>query len=117
MDIRDFSKQHNSDSSYGIIVCDASFISLVEIIDAILELASIDTYIILLYKPQFEVWREYLRKTWVPKNQEIVDEKMKEFEIILHAKNCSILEKEKSSLMGEAGNQEWIYMIQKKSQK
>lgn len=117
MDIRDFSKQHKSDSSYSIIVCDASFISLIEIIDAILSLASMDTYIILLYKPQFEVWREYLRKTWVPKNQEIVDEKMKEFERILHTKNCSILEKEKSSLMGEAGNQEWIYMIQKKSQK
>ncbi len=117
MDIRVFSKQHNSDSSYSIIVCDASFISLVEIIDAILSLASISTYIILLYKPQFEVWREYLRKTGVPKDQKIVDEKMKEFEVMLHSKNCTILEKGKSSLMGEAGNQEWIYMIQKKSQK
>ncbi|MBP9780181.1 TlyA family RNA methyltransferase [Candidatus Gracilibacteria bacterium] len=117
MDIRDFSKQQKSNYSYDIIVCDASFISLVEIIDAILELASTDTYVILLYKPQFEVGREYLRKTGVPKTQEIVDEKMKEFEVMLHSKNCSILEKVKSSLMGEAGNQEWIYMIQKKSQK
>ena len=55
MDIRDFSKQQKSNYSYDIIVCDASFISLVEIIDAILELASTDTYVILLYKPQFEV--------------------------------------------------------------
>ncbi len=117
MDIRDFSKQYTSDISYDIIVCDASFISLIEIIDTILSFASLNTQIILLYKPQFEVWREYLRKTGVPKEQKIIDQKMKEFEIMLHAKSCTILEKEKSTLMGEAGNQEWVYLIQKKSQK
>lgn len=117
MDIRDFSKQQRSDPPYDIIVCDASFISLIDIIDAILSLVSNDTSIILLYKPQFEVWREYLRKTGVPKEQKIIDQKMKEFEVMLHSKNCSILQKQKSSLMGEAWNQEWIYMIQKNPQK
>ena len=53
MDIRDFAIQNSH--TYDIIVCDASFISLSEIIDSISILSDIDTEIILLYKPQFEV--------------------------------------------------------------
>ncbi len=41
---------------------------------------------------------------------------MKEFENLLVTKNMHILKKEKASLIGEAGNQEWIYMIQKNLQ-
>jgi 23S rRNA (cytidine1920-2'-O)/16S rRNA (cytidine1409-2'-O)-methyltransferase len=59
-DIRDFVPNI---PKYDIIVCDASFISLVDIIDAILDCASDETHIILLFKPQFEVGREHLRKT------------------------------------------------------
>jgi 23S rRNA (cytidine1920-2'-O)/16S rRNA (cytidine1409-2'-O)-methyltransferase len=115
-DIRDFSK-NNTRSQYDIIVCDASFISLTEIIDPILALANENTMIILLYKPQFEVSREHLRKTGVPKEQSIVDKKMIEFESLLLSKDCVLLDRKASSLMGEAGNQEWIYMIQKNPQK
>lgn len=57
-DIRDFAKVKHE--PYDIIVCDVSFISLSMIIDAILTLSSIDTIMILLYKPQFEVGREHL---------------------------------------------------------
>lgn len=115
-DIRDFAKIH-SNNQYDIIVCDASFISLSEIIDSILTLATDITKMILLYKPQFEVGREHLRHTGVPKDLKIVEQKMKEFENLLISKNTQILTKEKSTLMGEAGNQEWIYMIQKNPQK
>jgi 23S rRNA (cytidine1920-2'-O)/16S rRNA (cytidine1409-2'-O)-methyltransferase len=59
-DIRDFV---SNTPKYDIIVCDASFISLVDIIHAILDCASDETHIILLFKPQFEVGREHLRKT------------------------------------------------------
>lgn len=112
MDIRDFVKQNNG-IFYDIIVCDASFISLHEIIDSILSLADIDTKIVLLYKPQFEVGKDQLRKTGVPKDLKTVERKMEEFEVILSLKHIQILAKEKSTLIGEAGNQEWIYMIQK----
>ncbi len=114
-DIRDFAKIH-SNNQYDIIVCDASFISLGEIINSILSLATNTTKIILLYKPQFEVGREYLRHTGVPKDLKIVEEKMKQFEILLINKHIQIVAKEKSTLMWEAGNQEWIYMIQKNPQ-
>lgn len=83
------------------------------ILDAILDLAGFDTRIILLYKPQFEVGKSNLRKTGVPKDMKIVETKMKEFEELLALRNMEIIKKEKSSLIGEAGNQEWIYLLQK----
>lgn len=115
-DIRDFAKIYTN-NHYNLIVCDASFISLTEIVDPILALANEKTTIILLYKPQFEVGREHLRKTGVPKNQGIIDKKMTEFESFLLFKDCVILDRKPSSLKGEAGNQEWIFLIQKNPQK
>jgi 23S rRNA (cytidine1920-2'-O)/16S rRNA (cytidine1409-2'-O)-methyltransferase len=81
-DIRNFAKTHPM-NHYNYIVCDASFISLSEIIDSILSLARDITKIILLYKPQFEVGRENLRHTGVPKDLKIVEQKMKQFEELL----------------------------------
>ncbi len=113
-DIRDFARMNHK--SYDIIVCDASFISLTLILDAMITLAHSRTAILLLYKPQFEVGRIHLKKTGVPKNMQIVEFKMKEFENLLSLKNMRVLKKQKSSLIGEAGNQEWIYMLQKNPQ-
>lgn len=96
-DIRDFAKMKHE--PYDIIVCDASFISLSMIIDAMITLSSPHTILILLYKPQFEVGRSHLKKTGVPKDPKIVENKMKEFEILLGIRNIRILKKEKSSLV------------------
>lgn len=113
IDIRDFARmQHDL---YDIIVCDASFISLALILDSMIQLASAHTILIVLYKPQFEVGRANLRKTGVPKDPKVVASKMKEFEDLLTHRDMNILKKEKSSLIGESGNQEWIYMIEKNS--
>lgn len=109
MDIRDFMPK----SLYDIIVCDASFISLTQILDAILRHAENSTEIILLFKPQFEVGKEHLRKTGVPKDETCVSRAMQVFEEYIKDKNCVILAKEKSCLIGEAGNQEWVYWIKK----
>lgn len=110
-DIRDFVLEFPR--IYDVIVCDASFISLTDIIDSIIRVSSVDTDIVLLYKPQFEVGREHLKHTGIPKNDHIVHAKMTEFENIVHAKSLSIVTKTASSLKGEAGNQEWIYYIKK----
>jgi 23S rRNA (cytidine1920-2'-O)/16S rRNA (cytidine1409-2'-O)-methyltransferase len=109
-DIRDFARMKYD--PYDIIVCDASFISLALILDSMIQLSGSHTILIVLYKPQFEVGREHLRKTGVPKDLKIVEMKMREFEKLLDCKNIRILKKEKSSLIGEAGNQEWIYMLE-----
>jgi 23S rRNA (cytidine1920-2'-O)/16S rRNA (cytidine1409-2'-O)-methyltransferase len=94
-DIRDFAQTKRN---YDIIVCDASFISLTQILDALLSLASRETLLILLYKPQFEVGREHLSKHGVPKHLDRVAKKMEEFEILLQSKSIHIIKKEKSSL-------------------
>ncbi|MDD2693757.1 MAG: TlyA family RNA methyltransferase [Candidatus Gracilibacteria bacterium] len=109
-DIRDFTSMN----SYGIIVCDASFISLIELFSSICSFADRETDIILLFKPQFEVGKEHLRKTGVPKDEKSVQDAMNRFEKCVHDTGCEILQKEKSTLVGEAGNQEWVYWIQKR---
>lgn len=79
MDIRHFP----STVPYDVIVCDASFIALQEIFPAIMEHATFHTELILLYKPQFEVGRENLRKTGVPKSDIVVSRMQKHFENFL----------------------------------
>ncbi len=79
-------------------------------------LSNSETKMILLYKPQFEIGKSNLRKTGVPKDMKVVESKMIEFEELLVLRNIVIIKKEKSSLIGEAGNQEWIYMLQKNPQ-
>lgn len=112
-DIRDF---QSTRSPYDIIVCDASFISLNEILPSILSFANHETVIILLWKPQFEVRKDELnKKTWVPKDTHFVVKKQVEWESFLIKNNCEVLQKEKSSVLGEAGNQEWLYHIMKKT--
>jgi 23S rRNA (cytidine1920-2'-O)/16S rRNA (cytidine1409-2'-O)-methyltransferase len=110
-DIRVFHEY--SQKIYDIIVCDASFISLREIIPSMLLFADEQTDIILLYKPQFEVGPEYLRKTGVPKDEKRVWEVMEWFEQFLDSKNMKILQRIPSTLKWEAGNQEWIYHLKK----
>lgn len=125
-DIRDFALYHSAltpfpssapfplllnSKYYDIIVCDASFISLQDILPSMLTFANGNTDIFLLWKPQFEVGREHLRKTGVPKSEKVILEKQKIWENFLQDTTCKILHKEKATLPGEAGNQEWIYHI------
>ena len=82
MDIRNY----QATTSFDLIVGDISFISLTKLIDSILLLASIQTEIILLYKPQFEVGSENLRKTGVPKSELITRKYFREFQELLSQK-------------------------------
>lgn len=109
-DIRTF---QNQKKQYDTITCDVSFISITIILPTLLRFANISTNIFLLYKPQFEVGSANLRKTGVPKWGKIIEEKMKAWEYLLESSSCEILQKEKSTVIGEAGNEEWMYWIKK----
>ena len=109
-DIRDFAQKWNI---YDIIVCDASFIPLIEIVPSILLCANTKTTIILLYKPQFEAPKSELSKSGVPKDTKKVRERMTIFEDFIHKQWCSVQTKKPSTLLGEKWNQEWIYHIKK----
>jgi 23S rRNA (cytidine1920-2'-O)/16S rRNA (cytidine1409-2'-O)-methyltransferase len=107
------SQKTNQPTPYNLIVCDASFISLMDILPSILQLAQTTTHIILLWKPQFEVWKQNLQPRWIPKTQKIIIQYQKIWEEYLINNNCKILQKEKSIVIGETGNEEWLYLIQK----
>ena len=59
-DIRKFNKPEGIE--FDLIVCDISFISIRKIIAKIQELCSPKTIVLLLFKPQFEVGKEHLKK-------------------------------------------------------
>lgn len=95
------------------IVCDVSFISLHMILDSILNLMNADTKAILLFKPQFEVGKDFVTKLWVVKNEEIIQEVFLNFCLLLEKKWVKILFKKQSSLYWENGNKEIFLWIQK----
>lgn len=108
-DIRIF----RNDIPYEVIVCDVSFISLREIIPEIDRLSSPYTEIFLLFKPQFEVGKEQLRKTWVPKDEKIILRALADFRVFLERNGFRILHEAKASVIGEAGNQEYMFYVRK----
>ncbi len=66
-DIREFT----IDTPLSIVTIDVSFISLCEIVPILSRFIAPDADIYALYKPQFEVGREHLRKTGVPKDEKV----------------------------------------------
>jgi len=105
-DIRDF----QSEEVFELITCDVSFISILQITEAINRLVTIDTSIVILYKPQFEVGKECKRdskgvvidKDRIARKKEGFEEEMKQ----LGWKESYQVE---SGITGKNGNQEYFY--------
>jgi 23S rRNA (cytidine1920-2'-O)/16S rRNA (cytidine1409-2'-O)-methyltransferase len=106
-DIRDFLPWE----TYDIITIDVSFISLWEIFPILERYSHPYTDIYTLYKPQFEVWKENLRKTWVPKDAKIIEKKLREFQHFLYDAGFSLKKTSKASVVWEAGNQEYMMHV------
>lgn len=109
-DIRSF----EADSGFKVVSCDVSFISLLEIIDAIDRLARQNSDIILLYKPQFEVGRLTKRDS----NGVVTDVDAIRHSRIGFEQKCRELGWEKlidtpSKIQGKEGNIEYFYHFRK----
>ncbi len=105
-DIRDF----RSDKEFGIISCDVSFISILQIIEYIDKLANKKTDIILLYKPQFEVGKSASRDSrGVVVDIDLIDKTKKSFEKIVIKLGWIIKYQSVSKLAGKEGNVEYLY--------
>jgi 23S rRNA (cytidine1920-2'-O)/16S rRNA (cytidine1409-2'-O)-methyltransferase len=107
-DIRNF----NTDTSYDIVTCDVSFISVLNIIDAIHALAKKD--IILLFKPQFEVGNNIKRdKKGVVKDAKAIELARVRFldtiALLNWKLNCSSM----SKIQGKDGNHEELFYFSK----
>jgi len=107
-DIRTF----ESENTYDLITCDVSFISLHHILKAIDTLAS--KYMILLFKPQFEVGKDIKRD----KNGVVMDKKAISAAMLTFEDTCSLMGWKKilmeaSSITGKEGNIEYCYCYKK----
>ncbi len=113
-DIRKFNTNASgATGTYDIIVCDVSFISLENMVDEFLRFSDMRTDMFILFKPQFEVWRENLRKTGVPKDEKSIEYAIAKFEQLLNHKCLKIVKKSISTVIGEAGNKEWMFYLKR----
>ena len=104
-DIRDFSKKG---LAFDIIVCDVSFISIEAIVDDITKMSKVNTVIIVLIKPQFEVGKDGVNKRGIvldpSKHLRAIENVKKAFD--MHGfKFCGIIE---SPIKCKAGNKEFL---------
>jgi len=105
-DIRDF----EDEEGFGLITCDVSFISILQITDDIDRLAKEGTDIIILYKPQFEVGKDVKRDSkGVVQDLDAIARRKEAFEA--EAKKLGWDEKfqSESKVTGKEGNQEYLY--------
>ncbi len=107
-DIRDFYLEQSARPN--IVVIDVSFISLREILPHIAkELATKETKIVAMVKPQFEAGRNQINKG-VIKNDAVRRDILKDFE--LWAKDYFYIEdKRDSEVAGSKGNRERFYLL------
>ncbi|RUM76070.1 MAG: TlyA family RNA methyltransferase [Sulfurovum sp.] len=109
-DIRDF----RDDEGFGLITCDVSFISILQIIDDIDRLCQEGTDIIILYKPQFEVGKDTKRDSrGVVQDLDAIVRRKEAFEA--ETKKLGWEEKAQalSRVQGKEGNQEYLYHFKK----
>jgi 23S rRNA (cytidine1920-2'-O)/16S rRNA (cytidine1409-2'-O)-methyltransferase len=108
MDIRKF----NPEKRYELIVSDVSFISLLNILDDVDRLAS--KWIVLLFKPQFEVGREVKRdRNGVLKDPKAIERAMTRFEDACKLKEWRLIAKAPSKQLGKEGNIEYCYCFER----
>ena len=106
-DIRSF----NTDEKPAMILIDVSFISLRQILPAVMEFASKDTQIVALLKPQFEAEDKVLNRG-VIKNDSIRRQIIKDFELWTK-KHFTIKAKADSDVAGSRGNHERFYLLKR----
>jgi len=106
-DIRVF----KTSQKYSIITCDVSFISILQIINDIDRLASSNTDIIILYKPQFEVGRTAKRDSrGMVTDKDAIATCIEEFTHFVTQKlHWNLKTHAPSSLSGKDGNLEYLY--------
>jgi len=110
----DIRKLPKIEENLDLITCDVSFISLEMIIDSIIFQMNDNTISLLLFKPQFEVWKQHIWKKWVVLDEKISEKKLNDFLQVCRDKWLQILKVEKSKLEWENGNKEIFVMMKKK---
>lgn len=94
------------ESPPGLVVCDASFISLHKLLTVPLSLASPQAKLIALFKPQFEVGREYVGKGGIVSDSNAVHRAEDAFVDWLANQDWDVRARADSPIKGGNGNSE-----------
>ena len=98
-----------------IVVCDASFIALSKVLDAALDLARPDAWLVALVKPQFEAGREEVGKGGVVRDPAVHSRVCDEAAAWVETKGWRVLGIEASPITGPEGNVEFLLCARKES--
>jgi 23S rRNA (cytidine1920-2'-O)/16S rRNA (cytidine1409-2'-O)-methyltransferase len=98
---------------FDVITIDVSFISLREVIPHAVKRLKDSGCIVALFKPQFEVGARNLRKTGVPKNDQVIASVLLDFRAFVSLYGLYIRAESPSTLAGEAGNLEYLFALTK----
>jgi len=109
-DIRVF----KSAERYGVISCDVSFISILQIIADIDRLAEVGADILILYKPQFEVGKDVRRDSkGVVQDMDAIARRKEAFEAEAQRLGWDLICHAPSTVAGKEGNTEYLYHFKK----
>lgn len=93
----------------GIIVCDASFISLAKVLDRPLEFAGENALLVALIKPQFEAGRSEVGKGGVVREAAVHERVCRDVEVWLGGRaDWQVLGITRSPITGPSGNVEFL---------
>ena len=73
------------------------------------------TKVLLLFKPQFQVWKEVINKKWVVKDKKIIESKLNDFLVFARESWLKVLKVEKSKIFWENWNEEVFILAEKRS--
>lgn len=105
-------RNYNNTMGFDVITSDVSFISLLNILDSVDRLAK--RWIILLFKPQFEVGREAKRDSnGVVLDKKAIAKAMMAFEDTCQIKGWKLHVKAPAMITGKEGNAEECYCFEK----
>jgi 23S rRNA (cytidine1920-2'-O)/16S rRNA (cytidine1409-2'-O)-methyltransferase len=106
-DIRDFVTKDPID----IMVADVSFMSLTKILPHLTKMATKDTWLIMMCKPQFEAGAKGNTNKGIIKNSAMRRQILKDFEYWLQTNGFLIKDKADSQVAGTKGNVERFYKL------
>ena len=112
--ISDFRNQCTE--TFDIIVMDVSFTSILNVFDDLVPLAHPKTWLILLFKPQFEIGARYLNKSGLVKSSRQAMQIQQHIIQTIVSKGYRLHLSIDSLLKGKEGNQEIFLIFQKKEE-